>query len=258
MIHKPNIETALRFLDNFGPQKPLLCAITGSHIYGFASGNSDLDIKGIHQVQTSQILGLNSNNETIDKIVEFEQIECDLTSNEISQALRLLINGNGNMLERIFSPIQLINSPEYEKIKQLAQGALSKKFLRHYIGFFKGCCRDHERAKQHYAKSMLYSYRVALTGVHLLMNQSVECDLNILAEIYGFEEIKYLIELKTNTIEKAILDEDTDQLFREKWRDLSKLLYLAEENSSLPEFSTNQAECNDWLISIRKDNLLST
>lgn len=254
----PDLDLARRFLRAHGPDNPLLCAITGSHIYGFPSPNSDLDIKGIHQAPTAALLGLENVTEGVDRIADFEQVECDLTSNEVRQALRLVLQGNGNMLERIFSPLQLIDSAEAGALKRLAQGALSKRFVRHYGGFFKGCCRDHERAAEPYAKSMLYTYRVALTGVHLLKAGEVECDLERLTELYGFPEARDLMALKMEREEKAVIDGDLDARHRKNWPALVTLLNEAHASSALPEAPENQAECAAWLISIRRQDLLNS
>ena len=98
----------------------------------------------------------------------FDGLECDYTSHEARKALSLLLRGNGNMLERILSPFQLYETPELDALQALARGAISKRFADHYRGFFKGMCREHERSEEPHAKTLLYAYRVALTGIHLL------------------------------------------------------------------------------------------
>lgn len=93
------------------PGTLLLCGVTGAHLYGFPSPDSDLDLKGIHLVPTVQLLGLEPATPPHDHTEIFQGIECDLTTNEASDALRLLLSGNGNMLERILSPTQPTSPP---------------------------------------------------------------------------------------------------------------------------------------------------
>jgi len=193
----PDIELARRFVAaNPPPGRVLLCGITGSHQYGFASADSDLDIKGIHLAPTPTLLGLSPPAEAHQSLRRLDGIECDLTTNEAGQALRLLLRGNGNMLERIFSPFQLYATPETVELRELARGAISKTFFDHYAGFFRAMCREHEKASQPVAKTLLYAYRVALTGIHLLRTGDLVADLSRLAPDHGFHQALELVALK--------------------------------------------------------------
>ena len=79
----------------------MLCAVSGAHVYGFPSPDSDLDLKGIHLAPTRELLGLRPDLAVHDLTALHRGVECDLTTNEAGSALSLLLNGNGNMLERI-------------------------------------------------------------------------------------------------------------------------------------------------------------
>lgn len=102
---------ALRFLHAHAPPGALLqCGVTGAHAYGFLSPDSDVDLKGLHLTPTEQVLGLDAPRETHDVLVDFEGVEHDLTTHEAGKALGLLARGNGNVLERLLSPLQLVES----------------------------------------------------------------------------------------------------------------------------------------------------
>ncbi len=61
----PDLEIGRRFVDgNKPPGQMLLCAVTGSHHYGFPSPDSDLDLKGIHLSPIESLLGLEDPVET--------------------------------------------------------------------------------------------------------------------------------------------------------------------------------------------------
>ncbi len=249
---EPDLALARRFLRQEGPEgRPLLCAITGSHHYGFASADSDLDIKGIHAVAPERLLGLSKPKMSHDRLQVFEGLECDLTCNEARQALRLLLGGNGNMLERIFSPYQLLQGPDFEGLRGLAQGAINQSFFKHYGGFFRGICREHERSPEPSAKGLLYAYRVALTGVHLLRSGQVLAHLPTLAPLYGFSEALELITLKQEAHEKALVSSQEDQRHRARWPDLEAALSEAKVESFLPERPSNREECQRWLVDLR-------
>lgn len=252
----PDLDLARRFLAAHPPRGTvLLCGITGSHHYGFSSPDSDLDLKGIHLAETEAVLGLEPVPEVHERLLVFEGVECDLTTNEARKALKLLLGGNGNMLERIVTPFQVVDTPHVGPLRRLAEGARSRQFFRHYAGFFRGVCREHEKSPAPTAKSLLYAYRVALTGVHLLRTGEVVADLRENAPRYGFPEALDLIAFKVEAKEKAVVSAADDSRHRANWPKLDALLYEAKQASPLPEEAGNAAECSAWLVDVRRQAL---
>lgn len=252
----PNLPLARRFLATHPPPGDLLlCGLTGSHIYGFPSADSDLDLKGIHLAPTHSLLGLRPVPESHDRIVVFEGVECDVTTQEARKALELLLKGNGNMLERILSPIQVVDTPQVAELQALAQGAICRRFVRHYQGFFRGRCREHSKAPKATAKNLLYAYRVALTGIHLLRTGELEADVTVLGPRYGFPLTVELAQFKQQAQEKAAVPAELDQAARADWPSLEQGLRDALAASPLPEDPGSEAACHDWLVRTRKATL---
>ena len=246
----PDLDIAREFVaSNPPPGRLLLCAVSGAHMYGFPSADSDLDLKGIHLVPTRELLGLRPNVAVHDLTAFHRGVECDLTTNEAGSALSLLLHGNGNMLERILSPYQLTQADELQALQELARRSVSRSFARHYAGFFRGCQREHEREVT--AKTMLYSYRVALTGTHLLRSGVLEPNLTHLAPEFGYHDVADLVALKQAGTEHGALPEDLDAYHRGRWPDLEQALVDATENSALPADAPNTSDIEDWLISTR-------
>jgi len=244
----PDLDIGRRFvMEHKPPGTMLLCSVTGAHHYGFPSKDSDIDLKGIHLAPTDSLLGLNSPVETKNRLEIFEEVECDFTSHEARKAFKLLISGNGNILERICSPYQLFDTPFVEDIRALALGSVSKRYSGHYLGYFHGMCKEHERNVKPRAKSLLYTYRVALTGVHLMRTGRIEADLNINAPVYGFTEILELIQFKRERGEKSALPTPLDQTLRSRWGELEKLLQDSVEKSGLPDEAANGDDWEAWL-----------
>lgn len=247
-----HLDLARRFVAGHPPRgELLLCAVTGSHIYGFSSPDSDIDLKGIHQVPTRDLLGFAGVAETHDRLQVFEGVECDLTTHELRKALGLLLGGNGNMLERIESPIQLHETAALAELRALSKGARSTRYVRHYAGFFKGMCREHERSAAPRAKTLLYAYRVALTGAHLLATGELECDLRRLAPTHGFGEALELVAYKAAADEKAAVPAEVDARHRANWPRLEAYLDAARDRSPLPAEPANVAACEAWLVERR-------
>ncbi len=135
--------------------------------------------KGIHLARTAQLLGLDPTTPPHDHTEIFQGVECDLTTNEASDALRLLRSGNANMLERILSPMQTHTSPDLDELRSLAYGTLSRRYARHYGGLARGMRR--ELTIEPTVKKLLYAYRVLLTGITLLRSGIVEPNVTTLA-----------------------------------------------------------------------------
>ena len=252
----PDTALARRFLAERGPAGTLLlCGITGAHHYGFPSADSDIDMKGIHLAPTSELLGLDPPAQTHDRLELFGGVECDLTSHEAMKALNLLLAGNGNMLERILSPYQLIDGELVAQLQELARGAISKRFGKHYRGFFIGMRREHATSPKPGVKSLLYSYRVALTGIHLLCEGLLEANITRLAPLYGFPAVLELVEYKRSHPEKAALPEALGRPHRERWDELATLLDRAIDDSKLPARPPNRTAISDWLVAQRMNEL---
>ena len=256
MTHDSQIidfDLARRFIAAHPPPGSLLAVgLTGSHLYGFPSPDSDLDLKGLHLAPLDAVIGLHPLQETHDRLQIFEGVECDLTTHEARKAIGLLLRGNGNMLERLLSPFQLYPGPTADTLAALARGSISRKFYSHYAGFFNGMCREYGKLPAPTAKKMLYCYRVALTGTHLLTTGELECDVTRLAPLYGHPLVEELVELKRSTAELVTLTASMDARYRAAWPDLDAALKAARDASTLPETPPNVDAWHSWLVATRK------
>lgn len=247
----PDVDVARSFLAAHPPPGDVVVvAVTGSHLYGFPSPDSDLDLKGIHQAPTRRVLSLDEVPDAFDRLLVHQGVECDLTTNELGQALRLLLAGNGNLLERILSPWVVASSPAHEELKALAQGSLSQRSAKHYRGYLIGMIREHGRQSPPQAKSLLYCWRVALTGRHLLEAGEVEAHLPTLAERYGHPEVLELVDWKRGHNEVGAPPEALLERLRQFDR-LRAALDDALDRTALPAQPANRAAINDWLVQRR-------
>lgn len=253
----PDLDLARRFLAAHGPADPvLLCGITGSHIYGFPSPDSDIDMKGLHVAPTAALLGLAPPNPTHDRLMVFEGTECDLTTHEVASALTRLVKGDGNVLERILSPLQLVAGPDLDALQALARASIHQGFAKHYRGYLRGMQREHDLKGR--AKTALYSLRVALTGVHLLRTGALETDVGVNATEHGPADLRALVEelvsLKGSTHERVTLSESLDAAVRSQWSRLEERLDRALRTTDLPEVCPNQGALEAWLLELRRQS----
>lgn len=227
----------------------LVVALSGAHAYGFPSPDSDLDLKAIHIAPTRSLLGLSEPALTSDRMEVLEGVEIDYTSNELGPALRGLLKGNGNYLERVLGAHLLMASPILEELAPLAQAGLSKRYYRHYLGFARQQQQQFENSAPT-AKKVLYVLRTALTGAHLLRAGELRVDLNDNLHEYGYQDARELIEHK-KAGERTVLEQSVASHWRERVQRAFAVLDEAHASSQLPEEAKNLAELEQWLVDVR-------
>jgi len=87
---------------------PLFVTVSGAHLYGFPSWDSDVDLRGCHQLPLRDVVGLDLPNQTREHKTVHDGTEVELVSHEIGRYLRLLVRNNGYILEQISSPIVVL------------------------------------------------------------------------------------------------------------------------------------------------------
>ena len=213
-----DLKEALPLLDEITKTQPyplLFATVSGAHLYGFPSANSDYDLRGVHILPPRECLSLKKERETIE-ISEEKEIELDLVTHDIKKFFLLLLKPNGYVLEQLLSPIIVHQLKEHEELKENAAMFITKHHAHHYLGFSKGQWSLFEKEEHHRIKPLLYVYRTLLTGIHLMEEGVVEANLLKLNEKYGLSYLDELIEAKTSGGEK-------EKLCRQKILDLSEV-----------------------------------
>ena len=228
--------------------KPLFVTVSGAHIYGFNSPDSDVDLRGCHQLPLEAIVGLKSPVETIDRESIEDGVEVDIVSHDVGKYFRLLIKNNGYVLEQIFSPLVISGESFLAELRPIASRCITRFHYHHYRGFFNTKLKMLDNEPQKKAKSLLYAYRVLLTGIHLMNHGRVETDIRKLYAGHGLDFIPDLIAQKVE--EKIALPNLDWDFHRQQLIDLEAKMEAAFEASSLPEHRDEQA-VNDFLLRLR-------
>src|SRR5438045_2893931 len=97
----------------------LFVTISGAHLYGFASADSDYALRGVHILPAREVLGLNPLTETVESSGIEEGVEIDLVTHDAGKFFRLLLKKNGYVLEQLYSPLVVRTSPEHEELKAI-------------------------------------------------------------------------------------------------------------------------------------------
>ena len=233
---------------------PLVFAtISGAHLYGFPSPDSDFDLRGTHVLPVPQIVGLDEPKETVEDSRVIKGLEMDIVSHDVRKFFRLLLRKNGYVLEQVLSPLVVLTTPEHEELKSLARQSITRHHAHHYLGFadtqWKLCFKEEPPR----IKPLLYLYRVLLTGIHLMRSGKVEANLETLLAEYPQPGVLELIQRKRAGREKETLTPDETAGHEAAKLKLEARLAQERDSSQLrevPDDSVRQA-LNDLLIRLR-------
>ncbi|NJO71998.1 MAG: nucleotidyltransferase, partial [Oscillatoriales cyanobacterium RM1_1_9] len=119
------------------PYPLLFSTVSGAHLYGFPSPDSDYDLRGIHLLPLAELLGLDTGPETVEVSELQSGLQIDLVTHETKKFFGLLLRRNGAVLEQLYSPLIIHTTPEHQILKEIAQGCITRYHSHHYLGFAK-------------------------------------------------------------------------------------------------------------------------
>lgn len=235
---------------------PLLFAtVSGAHLYGFASPDSDFDLRGVHVLAGEELFALEPPRETVESAAKVAGFDIDLVTHDASKFFRLLLKNNGYVLEQLLSPLIVHTSPEHQELCHLAPKCLTRHHAHHYLGFAETQWNLFAKEFPPRVKPLLYVYRVLLTGIHLMRTGMVEANLPRLNAEYALPYIDDLLARKVQGKEKSTLD-DADTVFhRGEYDRLRARLEDEQTKSSLPAVASARDDLGRLLVRIRFQHL---
>ena len=233
------------------PYPLIFVTLSGAHLYGFPSPDSDYDLRGVHVLPLEQVVGLDPGEET----VQFAEIrqgkEVDLVTHDAAKYFRMVLKRNGYVLEQIFSPIIIHTTPEHQELKDIAQGCITRHHSHHYLGFSRKEWELLQTGSPPRVKPLLYVFRVLMTGIHLMVTGQVEADIRRLNRHFKLEYLDELLAMKTQGHENIPLSEKKMDFYQKEYQKLRQTLQKAAEKSHLPGAPKGRDDLNDLLIRIR-------
>src|SRR5271165_4815671 len=95
------------------PYPLLFATISGAHLYGFPSPDSDYDLRGCHVLPVREVVGLDPGRGTIETSSKADDFELDLVTHDAKKFFGLLVKKNGYVLEQVFSLLVVHTTPEH-------------------------------------------------------------------------------------------------------------------------------------------------
>ena len=228
--------------------RPLFVTVSGAHLYGFPSPDSDVDLRGCHQLPLRDVVGLKLPNETVERSNEHAGIEVDLVSHEVGKYLRLLVRNNGYVLEQIFSPLVVAGYEFLARLRPIAGRCITRHHYHHYRGFYATQRKLLDKQDTKTAKAVLYAYRVLLTGIHLMRTGRIEANLNRLNGHFGLRFLDELIAMKTA---EKVTPAGLDWPFHEAQLGQFEAVLDQAFDESLPPEGRDWQAVNELLVDLR-------
>ena len=233
------------------PYPLLFATISGAHLYGFPSADSDFDLRGVHLLPLADVVGLNPGEETVEKSGIHDGLEIDLVTHDAKKFFAMMLKKNGYVLEQLLSPLIVKTSPEHAELKAIAADCITKHHAHHYLGFAETQWKLFQKADPPHVKPLHYVYRVLLTGIHLMRSGEIEANLIRLNDSAKLSYLPELIALKTGGPEKSVLAQSDLEFHRKEYDRLLAELERAYEGSRLPEMANGAQALNDLLVRLR-------
>lgn len=233
------------------PYPLLFATVSGAHLYGFPSADSDYDLRGVHILPLKEVIGLQPGPETRDISTDQAGIELDLVTHDVKKFMGLLLKRNGYVLEQLYSPLIVHSSPEHDALKAISTRCITRHHSHHYLGFARTQWQLFTKELPPRVKPLLYVFRVLLTGIHLMQTGQIEANLRHLNEKFQLTYIPDLIAQKLSGTEQAVLTETDVAFYQQEYTRLTHKLEAASQASLLPENPSAAPELSDLLVQIR-------
>ncbi len=218
------------------PYPLIFATVSGAHLYGFASIDSDLDLRASHLLPAAEIVGLRTGPETLQSGGVRDGVELDVVSHDLRKFARLLNSHNGYVLEQLLSPLVVVTGPVHDALLEIAPGLITRGHAHHYLGF--AASQERLLSRTGELKPALYTLRVLLTGAHLMRTGRLETDLGVLGA-----ELPYVPDLiaAKRAAEHGPLPDGVPALLERDVPRLRAALEAARDASSLPEMPSPSA-----------------
>jgi len=225
--------------------------ISGSHLYGFASNDSDVDYRGTYLTGTEGLLGLNKKRDVI-------EMKPDIVLFEMLKELHLALKGNCNVLEHINAE-PIYRTAEFLEMKQMINNAFPKRGVYNsYRGMAMFNYKKFIMKGRKTHKKYLYVMRGLMAGIYVLQTGRIEPNIETLNKYFKIPEVKALIKAKregfenddiTDIIENGSIDAIIPPLFDRMDKAYTK--------SKIPDRVDPDLwdEVNSWLINLRTEKI---
>lgn len=164
------IADELRKIEKSETVKILMAVESGSRAWGFASPDSDYDVRFIYKRPAAEYLRLEKTKDVIELPVSNA---LDINGWDLSKALRLMHHSNPALFEWIGSPVRYIDTDFAKRLSELAvRHFMPKSGIYHYLNMAAGNYKRHLGRDQVVLKKYFYVIRSILACKWIFGNRT--------------------------------------------------------------------------------------
>jgi len=160
------------------PYPAIYATICGDVLYGIERTDDELDVRGCHVIPAREIVRLRAPNDSIAGSVHRDGLEFEFCSHDIKKVCLMLLKKNGCVIEQVHSPHVVFTTPEHDELKEIATLCIARHMAHHYLSQARLQWDIADRSP----RGLLYSFRLLLTGIHLMRTGELIPDLPGLRE----------------------------------------------------------------------------
>ena len=205
---REKIQEQLRRIEDAENIKILLAVESGSRAWGFASPDSDYDVRFVYIRSLEDYLRLDAIRDVIELPIDDV---LDINGWDLQKTLKLLHKSNPTLFEWFSSPIVYQKTEFADKFRDLMMHYFSsKKTLYHYVSMAEGNYREYLKGDLVRAKKYFYVLRPVLacqwildrgTPPPMLFSELLKAELPV--EL--IDVVNQLLELKMNSSEVKLV-----------------------------------------------------
>jgi uncharacterized protein len=94
------------------PYPLLFVTVSGAHLYGFPSPDSDYDLRGVHVLPVQEVVGLDPGRMTVESSGIDDGLEIDLVTHDVRKFFGLLLKKNWERSGRRWPPPACFRYPK--------------------------------------------------------------------------------------------------------------------------------------------------
>ncbi len=202
---------------------------SGSRAWGFASPDSDFDVRFIYKRTPQAYLALNPGRDVIELPVDDTW---DVSGWDLDKALKLLQKSNPTLYEWFQSPIRYYETGFSQRIASLMKECFSeKRMLHHYLNTAKQHMKDYLRGDTLKPKQYFYALRPILACEWIRTEHTAPpvpfselCRAVLPAKMTS--PVEHLLDLKMNHPERAEISpiQEIDEFLNEQVSDIEHYL----------------------------------
>ncbi|KKN08633.1 hypothetical protein LCGC14_1054740 [marine sediment metagenome] len=238
--------------------------ISGSHLFGFESPDSDTDYRGCYQLVTNKLLTTRKPRDFIEYKLfkegmtladtdKYDVYDKEAVLDELNKEVGLLLAGNCNHWEHLTAD-QLITTETHREMQKIFETQININGIYHsYRGMADQNNRKFIRAGKHSVKKYLYVLRGLMAGYWAIDTGTIQPNIGLLATEYGSTVTEELIELKKRGTEKGLVNKNKEKYDREvdMWfkliDDHAKQLPIIEQK----EVDERRSVLDEWILKKR-------